>query len=468
MKKFIALLMVLIVLGGVGFAEVAVTGQVDTVVMPLEVVVPDGQDPQIGAAVGRNGSTDATRVRIGIAAGTDEVGINFKVQFNPNATVKFAFDDFAEVWWKPISPLKIEAGKFVNDTLRGKIGDDNWNKYTAAMKDADSIFSRFKSTSWGTDNASAVGFMLGINPIEPLYIGVSVPSVYQLGGTAPDTVSGSYTTYTYDKDKAPTEWKKETLGNVAHTYEKIQAGAGYTIANIGVVRAQYVGASFIFDASDTDKVDEFVEGPAAWSWWKNPLNVRRIEAAFAFTGLSGLVLDVGAKLPMTFDTYEVKGYDDFTDYVKMSGGPEFTPPVQVSLGVGYTLDALDIKGRVDAQFLGSAKNTSEIEDKYDYTLGPDINLHLWPSYKLDAFSEGLSAGLDLGFEFIGESKLDYKDDATPDVTDKGGYKFGIGAWLRKAYGGASIKGGLALSLGEVNEKKQATVFSIPVIFDYTF
>ena len=64
--------------------------------------------------------------------------------------------------------------------------------------------------------------------------------------------------------------------------------------------------------------------------------------------------------------------------------------------------------------------------------------------------------------------MDYKDDATPDVTDKGGYKFGIGAWLRKAYGGASIKGGLALSLGEVNEKKQATVFSIPVIFDYTF
>ena len=116
MKKFITLLMVLMVLGGAGFAEVTVSGQVDAVVMPLEVIAPDEGDAQIGAAVGRNGSGQAPRVRIGVAAGTEQVGIDFKVRFFANAA-SYEIDDFAEVWWKPISPLKIEAGKFVNDTV---------------------------------------------------------------------------------------------------------------------------------------------------------------------------------------------------------------------------------------------------------------------------------------------------------------------------------------------------------------
>jgi hypothetical protein len=67
-----------------------------------------------------------------------------------------------------------------------------------------------------------------------------------------------------------------------------------------------------------------------------------------------------------------------------------------------------------------------------------------------------TAGLDAGFNFTGENKD--KDGnvigktATEDG-EKGRYKFGIGVWLKKAYGGASIKGGLALSLGENNGKK---------------
>ncbi|MDR1030817.1 MAG: hypothetical protein LBL76_08090, partial [Treponema sp.] len=163
MKKFIALAVGLVVLAGAGFAEVTVSGQFDAVVMPLQVIDPDDGDTLVGAGVGRNGGSDAPRARIGVTAtnDTEQVGLNFKLQFNPNVisghpvAAKLGIDDFAEVWWKPIPQLKIEAGKFVNDTLRGQIGDDNWNKYTVLMRDADGIFSRFK-TNW-RDDISNVG-----------------------------------------------------------------------------------------------------------------------------------------------------------------------------------------------------------------------------------------------------------------------------------------------------------------------
>ncbi|MHB9293869.1 hypothetical protein Holit_02988 [Hollandina sp. SP2] len=430
MKKFIALSAVLVILAGAGFAEVAITGTADAVVMPLQVIAPDGGDAQIGAAVGRNGSDMAPRVRIGVKGETEQVGINFMIQFF--STKEYGIDDFAEVWWKPISPLKIEAGKFVNDTLRGKIGDDNWNNYTVKMKDADSIFSRFKSTWSGT-----VGFMLGLTPIEPLYIGISVPGVDQLAKAAtaggnPDQIK----TYTEDGDE---------VGNIVHTYENIQAAIGYTIPNIGLFRVQYVGFSSLYALDSKGETTD----PSYTDFTK----ARRIEAAFAFTGMSGLVIDVGGKVPLPVDTYYQEEKTPGSGYTKKTD-TTYQVPYQVSLGASYTADALKINGRVDAQF-GGKKETSTTEDKQ----GMDINVHLWPSYNL-GFA---TAGLDLGFNYIGDTTD--KDDNT--ITE-GGYMFGAGVWLQKAYGASSIKGGLALSLGENNGNKLDTVFSVPIIFNYSF
>ncbi|MDR1302699.1 MAG: hypothetical protein LBK43_09570, partial [Treponema sp.] len=197
------------------------------------------------------------------------------------------------------------------------------------------------------------------------------------------------------------------------------------------------------------------------TFWQDNLKVRRIEAAFAYTGMAGLVIDVGVKVPLSFNTYEVTGAPGLatgTDRVKIiDGDTTFQAPFQVSLGAGYTADALDIKGRVDAQFGGSAK-----EDNREYKLGPEISAHLWPSYNL-GFA---TAGLDVGFNFYGDDTLEVTGQ--DDKTTKGGYQFGIGAWLKKSIGSCSIKGGLGLSLSERNEVKQPTVFSVPIIFDYSF
>jgi hypothetical protein len=326
------------------------------------------------------------------------------------------------------------------------------------MRNNDAIFTRFNSSTVNT--TSNAGFMLGIKPIDPLYIGVSVPSIAQLGGAGwPDTVGGYW--YLEEKDGDPVDFTdRKTAGNLVHTYEKIQFGVGYTIANIGLVRAQYVGASYIFSNTEFDG-DLF---------WRDNSKVRRIEAAFAYTGMAGLVIDVGGKVPLSFKTLEVTGFDYDTGKKdgdgnaikaairkKIDGDITYQAPFQVSLGAGYTADALDIKGRVDVQFGGSAKH-----DNGEYNLGPEISAHLWPSYNL-GFA---TAGLDVGFNFYGDDTLEVT--GKEDQTTKGGYQFGIGAWLKKSIGSCSIKGGLGLSLGERNEVKQPTVFSVPIIFDYSF
>ncbi|MDR1277424.1 MAG: hypothetical protein LBK02_01590, partial [Treponema sp.] len=110
----------------------------------------------------------------------------------------------------------------------------------------------------------------------------------------------------------------------------------------------------------------------------------------------------------------------------------------------------------DALFGGGSKND---DTDAELNIGLNLNAHLWPSYNL-GFA---TVGLDLGYNLIGENTN--KDG---DTLTKSGYLFGGGAWIKKTIGGASIKGGIGYSMGEVNEVKQASVFSVPIIFDYSF
>jgi hypothetical protein len=131
-------------------------------------------------------------------------------------------------------------------------------------------------------------------------------------------------------------------------------------------------------------------------------------------------------------------------------------------GSTRVLGALDIKGRVDTQFGGGIKD----DDDHEQNIGLNINAHLWPSYNLGI----ATVGLDLGFEFLGENTDkdgDVIGKGTPNEQE-GGYRFGGGLWLKKTIGGASIKGGIGYSMGEVHGVKQDSVFSFPIIFDYSF
>jgi hypothetical protein len=470
MKKFSAFLVILSVLGLPAlFAEVTVSGQFDAALIPLQVLIQDGdvakanneEEIAIGAGLGRPGNGDAARARIGVVAQDEEgkVGLNFKVQFNNNGSFRVAFDDFAEVWWKPIDWLKLDVGRFNIDTLRGKIGDDDWQHYTVKMKSPDEIFTRFQgqSISWtnaGNNNNppntlnNSGGFAISLTPIEGLFVGVGVPGLISVDASGADH----------------TDWIKQ---KALYAYQYVQAGVGYEIGGIGLARVQYVGAKpsidFFEEDGTTPKPDYGVDYDGSG------IKAQKLEVAFAFTGMEGLVIDLGAKIPFGFKepTANVGIWDEEPDSNPFFKDITWQAPFQVSLGAGFKTGAINILARIDTKFAGSVKYDGSIP--WEYHLPFILNAHLWPSYDL-GFA---TVGVDFGLEFVGKT-TDKDGDVIGEVsgvTDgkNGGVRVGFGGWIKKTIGGCSIRGGLAYRLGtEVNSEKEVAALTVPILFSYSF
>jgi hypothetical protein len=455
MKKFIALSIVLVVLVGVAFAQdapagVTVTGKFDAWLMPLQVItreVEDGTDTKdvtlVGAGLGRDNTSRGPRGRLFLEGKTDKLGLKLQLQFYPmSPSEMFGIDDFAEVWVKPADWVKIDVGKFVDDTLRGKVGDGSWmDGVTVLMKDGDSIFSRFKSPSMNP-SPSPVGALVGFT-FGDLYIGAMVPGL-KLFKAEPN--AGIYETFAVEGFTATEDDSPETADRI---YQRIQAAVGYTIKDIGLVRAQFVGAN-----------------PSAKIETDNRITIvaPKIEVAFALTAVSGLTLDLGAKIPLPFKNTRFWNAEDYK-WDKTDDDTKYQAPFQISLGAVYGINAISIAARVDTKFAGNV-NHDDWDDPYKLPF--ELNAHLWPSYKL-SFA---TIGLDVGIEYIGETT--HEDGKVVNKTAdfdglNGGIRIGFGAWIEKGMGNATIKGGLAYKVGtEVNSIKEDGVFSIPIVFEYSF
>jgi hypothetical protein len=444
------------------FAEVTVSGQFDAALIPLQVLIQDvpanstQEEIAIGAGLGRPGNGDAPRARIGIVAQDEEgkVGLNFKLQFNANSSFRVAFDDFAEVWWKPIEWLKFDVGRFNIDTLRGKIGDDDWQHYTVKMKSPDEIFTRFQ----GQRGSGGGGFGISLTPLEGLFVGVGVPGLISVEASGAD-----HTDLVQRK--------------ALYAYQNIQAAVGYEIGGIGLARIQYVGAK--------PSVKGLYDGyPNSW----NPLSTtdlvydgsgitaQKLEVAFAFTGMEGLVIDLGAKIPFGFKDLkpETGLWYDESDSIPEIKDITWQAPFQVSLGAGFTTGPINILARIDTKFAGSVKYDGNDLIVLGMIGGKEANLpfilnaHLWPSFDL-GFA---SVGVDFGLEFIGKTTNEDGDVIGENPTSdglKGGVRVGFGAWIKKTLGGCSIRGGLAYRLGtEVNSAKEKAALTVPILFSYSF
>jgi hypothetical protein len=254
-------------------------------------------------------------------------------------------------------------------------------------------------------------------------------------------------------------------------YQRIQAGVGYEIQNIGLVRAQFVGANSKGKWNYTYEGDRItginIKDPL-------PINAPRIEAAFAYTGMEGLVLDLGLKFWIPVSDWTTDEWDPIKqEYIVLDQENTHTGSywkgVQVSLGAGYTAGDIGINGRIDAKFAQSYTHDGDYGN--DLSLPFNLNVHLWPSYNL-GFA---TIGLDFGLEFIGTTTFTQVAAETTDEEYKGGLRVGFGLWLQKAFGPSSIKLGLAYRVGsEFGEKdkpghwKEPGVLSIPIVFDYSF
>jgi len=150
----------------------------------------------------------------------------------------FGVNDNAKVWVKPFgNVLKITAGKYNEDALRGKMGGELRPVVLYNPSgDEDDLFRRFQANT---------GVYIEATPTPELLIGWNITN---LVGKWSDTS-------TYGDD------------NIENAYKYSQVGAGYKVGNVAHIRAQYDGRG----GEDNEKA----------------------AVAVAYTGIAGLTVDVG-------------------------------------------------------------------------------------------------------------------------------------------------------------------------------
>jgi hypothetical protein len=308
------------------------------------------------------------------------------------------------------------------------------------MKGADAIFKRF---------GNATGGIVELTPIDNLFVAATL---YGQGGN-------------------------NTTLKAEDVYKEIQVGAGYTLENLGQVRAQYIGAANTyaggspgvaakegiyvtpsttpgavgtqgvgFQLPTTGNPYWIVEPVKAGDATSSSIAGHRIQAAFALTAIDNLTVDLGGTIGLPFDV------EDMTDVTANQGHG-------ISLGANFAAGDFSVLGRADTTFGANAKYKS---DKM-YTSGFGLNALIEPSYNLGA----VTVGADINLDFAGNSKVGMGSL----VENKDGhFGFGFGLWLKKGLSNGYIQTGVALTLPQNNkdDTKGPLVVAIPIVLEYGF
>ena len=435
MKKLIAIAVVLALVAGVAFAQTANGISVNAwgrgAFAPLVNVGPaqvNGEaDPddkgESYAGTGITWGGPKPRVDFRVNGNSDYVGFNLQYEGEGISVA-----DFASIWVKPFSSdiLKLTVGsKFQEDTLRGKVGDLNGgfgDFVLGGVPDEDAIFARFAAggSTKGNADPGDSAFMISSAPIDGLFIGLFVPGPLW-------------------------NWNGPSTGSkAAISYQYMQLGFGYNIANIGHIRAQYIGGwSGAKDLSKEDDVKYFTVA-------SDTGKLASIELAFALTAVQGLVVDLGARIGLPLEVKDTAGVSTF-----------YSKGTNIGLGATFNAAPFGIGAHVAISGLGAYAGGRGKDAKSES--GATTQVHLVPSFDVGEATIALDLRLALG----GKSK----DPDGKDVDKSDWSQIGFGAYVQKGLGSGSVKAGVSYTLPKTNGEGKADgsgVFSIPIILEYAF
>jgi hypothetical protein len=380
------------------------------------------------------------RVNATISGSTEFAGIQIDLSYdgeNASGDRFFTDNDNVKLWIKPISMLKLTYGKMKEDDLRGKVGDFSLFApfgYTSpwGVRNQDTIFTRFEPAN---------GFHMALTPIEGLYVGASVDL------TGAETAKDAFKTG--------------------------QVGLGYAIANIGLARVQYIGTrgspkktfsgAEIDDWELQDPVDSgTVDADGNPIYWFMGYGLKKavkavddtytVEAAFAFTGVEGITVDFGVKIPFDVD----KGEKAF----------------EAALGAGFSSGDFGVNALVDLVAYRSDDNKATIDDVFNFYA------YLQPYYNLGAFKVGGEFGFDNRVSWTDKTSTVFRYDSTANAfgfyqdtkrNAKGAMDFG--AWIAKPVTGGEVQIGVMLGVpfGEdVSAGLANARFSVPISATVSF
>jgi len=357
MKKALLIMAALVLIAGIAFADDAAGVKIGAWGRGIFVPVMGGDD-----LLSATHASWGWNPRVGMTITGTSPNVGFQVDFNGDGGGVGAGDQ-QKIWVKPISMLTVQIGNIYDDTLRGNAGDYgmwNWLRSTT-MTGEDVVFERVGIANLsGQDKAN---FEVALAPVDGAYIFAAAKGI--LG-------------------KSEATKYLASLG---------QYGAGYTIPNIGVVRAQYIG-----EVDKNSLVDPF-----------GIFNV-----AFKVTAVPNLTLDVGGKVP--------------TD-AKAAGVTAIA-----ACAAKYSMDALTLNAM--GSFIIFESDTADMLDLIDYsTIGIEA---------------GIGASYNLGNNLAVEGEFRYQNDSS---TIYGAMKAAVTSGtldMSQVYEDGVISGMLGLTMGFSN------------------
>lgn len=280
MKKIVCVLAGL-ALAGAAFAEVTVGGWGRSA---IDLFSKTGDaDP---AVVAQPGWAGGSRVGVNFAGSSDNIGFNLNVDSNAGTP---GIGDQAKIWTK-LGIAKFQFGKIQMDDLRGSMGD--FGLFGDAAISEDALFARF-------------------NP--------------SLGMTASIDTNGLFVGASFNAN-----------ASLSDAYKAIQVGAGYTVANVGQFKAQYIGSA-------TAKAEA-------------------IQVGAKITALDPIGIQVGVKI---------------LPEAEMKAGMIFA-------AAGCTYGAGALSGRTGVTYTSAEKTNIAFDTQINYNLEPcTVGITLYDAYAAD-------------------------------------------------------------------------------------
>jgi hypothetical protein len=435
------------------------------VISPIAV---SGEDSSVSAATTTSGNYPQVGFSVEGTAPGKKIGFLVDAYWDGGMP---GVGDNAKIWVQPFGFIKLTAGWFIEDDLRGTVGNTEFASWLlpASGKDEDAIFTRFQAK---------IGAHV---KLEPLYWLDSPWKGLMIEGAFGSSVAPA------GSNNGDIRANRNLIGlDATDVYKGMQIGFGYKIPQVGFARFQFIGNKRAQLKPDYTN-NGYPRGQSVFEGLSKNSDADVIEAAFQFSRIEGLNVDAGVKIPFEYTTDT-----QFIEYPALppNGVKETADlderivqrPLGVALGVNWTpsfLESLNLVVLFDISFGGTIEETSHHLIKF----GANTGLWVMPSYKI---TEVLKAGVDFGMYIhqkdewqqpIGRPRLDI-------LSDENYIDIGIGPWVELSLGGGRIRTGPMImlpgaerylwvdgnSLGYEFRTAFTTepVISLPISFTYNF
>jgi len=293
MKKALAILMIFALVASVAFAEVSIGAWGRGLFVP---VYSTGADGDTAATTNKASWGGNPRIGFTISGSSDNVG--FQVDLKADSGKTLDIGDQSKIWVKPMDMLKISLGRVYVDNLRGNAAFGSWNwdrAYGDGSYGEDFTFTRVmtapNSRAW--DNAQGVVFE--VTPMDALFFAVAFRDVN--GEVEPNRGKIGY-------DEEGFEIISPEGRTTSALFSNMQAAIGYTIQDVGQIKAQIMRSEMTWKVPDFDMGDVYVNVDA-------DKNDDTVELAFNLTMIENLFAEIGYRMTTESDLKQVNLYGNY-------------------------------------------------------------------------------------------------------------------------------------------------------------